>query len=108
MAFYHGWGKLSGYADQVKDFPDPLGIGGQYSLIGTIGAEFVCAIMILIGLMTRWASIGLLFTMGVAAFIFHKSVVADIELPLIYFLSALCLIFTGAGKLSVDALIYKS
>lgn len=99
---------MSGYAEQVKDFPDPLGIGGQYSLIGTIGAEFVCAILILFGLMTRWASFALVFTMGVAAFIFHKSVVADIELPLIYFLSGLCLILTGAGKLSLDALVYKS
>lgn len=106
MAYYHGWNKLSTFSATVEEFPDPLGIGSKWSLVGAVGAEFFCAILIVLGLMTRWVSFGIVFTMAIAAVLVHQMILADIELALIYLLISLALMFTGAGRLSLDALIY--
>ena len=109
----HGWGKmqmvLSGQFDQ---FADPIGIGVAPSLVLAAMAEVVCAFLVLIGLFTRLNAIPVAFTMLVAAFIVHGGDPWTMggdggsKEPALLFLTAyLTLIFTGAGKFSVDKYI---
>ncbi len=107
LVYYHGWAKISSYSKLVEDFQDPLGLGSQWSLIAAIAAEVGCSILLILGLMTRWASAGVVFTMAVISFLVHKATISEIELPMIYLLMALALIFLGAGRISLDAAIYR-
>lgn len=118
----HGWGKFQRVISGNLQFGDPLGIGPEASLILAAGAEFGCAILVILGLFTRFAAIPLVFTMGVAAFIAHggdpwtmsggREVFqetgeswASKEPALMYLLAFLPLVFTGAGKFSLDGMI---
>jgi putative oxidoreductase len=121
----HGWGKVGMLrAGSFDAFGDPIGIGNQLSLILVVMAEFVCALLVVIGLGTRLAALPIAFAMGVAAFVAHGSdpwtmekayelfasgaakSLASKEPALLFFIPALALVFTGAGKFSVDALIW--
>ena len=99
MMALHGWPKLQGYSVMSSGFPDPLGIGSQLSLILVIFAEFFCSIMLISGTFIRIASIPLIITMFVAAFIFHvDDPISKIELPLMYLGIYITLFIGGAGK----------
>jgi putative oxidoreductase len=74
----------------------------------TIFAEVFCSIAIILGLATRLVAIPLIITMSVAVFIIH----ADDpwqkkEFALLYLVPFLTLVFTGAGRFSLDAVIKK-
>lgn len=106
LAFGHGWGKLVAFADKAATFPDPLHIGHRASMACTIGAELFCSLLVALGLGTRPAAAIAAFTMGVAAFVVHAGApFARRELALAYLLPFLGLVFTGAGRFSVDARI---
>lgn len=98
----HGYPKLSNWSSLSGSFPDPLGIGSTLSLAGTVGAEFFCALLILLGIATRLAAVPLLFTMLVAAFIVHGSdILQKKELALIYAGMYLAIFLLGGGKYSL-------
>ncbi|MEX2219186.1 MAG: DoxX family protein [Phycisphaerales bacterium] len=109
----HGWGKVQMVlAGEFDKFPaDPIGVGPNASLVLAALAEFVCAGLVVIGLGTRFAAAPVVFTMAVAAFVVHGSdpLLASggrsKEPALIFMIVFLSLIFTGAGRLSLDALI---
>ena len=87
-------------------FPDPLGVGSTLSLGLIIFAEFFCSALIILGLFTRLATIPLMIGMIVAAFIIHgNDPFAVKELSLFYLSLYVGLIFTGAGKYSLDYLL---
>lgn len=100
----HGWPKFYGLISTGKfNFPDPLGLGQEVSLVGAIFAEFFCAILIIIGFKTKLAAVPLAFTMFVAALIIHaEDPFGKQEFPLLYFTGFLALIFLGGGKYSLD------
>jgi putative oxidoreductase len=103
MLIAHGWPKLLNYEQLVSKFPDPLGIGHQFSLIAAISTEFFGSILIIIGLWTRWAAGSLLITMLVAAFVFHiNDPWNKKELGVMYAIIYLAIIFTGPGAFAVD------
>jgi putative oxidoreductase len=103
MLFGHGWMKFLNLSTGVTKFPDPLGIGSTFSLILTVFAEFFCSLLIMVGFKTRLASIPLLATMLVAAFVVHGGDPwKKKEFALLYGLQFAALIFTGAGKFSID------
>ncbi len=84
-------------------FADPLGLGEVTTFTFAVFAEFICSILVLLGLGTRVAVIPLIITMAVAAFIVHASdEFVRQELPLLYLLGFLLLFFTGAGKYALD------
>ena len=62
MLFGHGWGKLLNFSEYAEKFPDPIGLGVTVSLILAIFAEFVCSILVVLGLATRLAVIPLIDT----------------------------------------------
>jgi putative oxidoreductase len=106
MLGVHGLSKLTAFSEGASKFPDPLGVGHKLSMMLAIFAEFFCSIGVMIGLLTRLAVIPIIFTMGVAFFIFHADdPFQKKELALLYSLPFVALFFTGAGGFSLDQLI---
>jgi len=99
----HGWGKFLKVINGDFAFGDPIGLGPTISLLLAAFAEFICAILILVGFKGRIASIFLMFTMLVAAFIAHgDDPWRKKEFPLLYFFIFLAIFFMGTGKYSID------
>jgi putative oxidoreductase len=105
----HGWPKLSKLlAGGEIQFGDPIGLGPVLSLILVVFAEFFCSILIGIGLGTRLATIPLIFTMFVAAFVAHADdPFRQKEMALLYILIYLTLLVVGSRKYSIDYLLKK-
>lgn len=124
----HGWGKLQLLMEGNFNFVgDPIGIGEKLSAVGVVAAEFGCAILIMAGLLTRVGAVGIVFAMAVAAFAehgndpwtmtegFQRFMEQQDKMPpprskepaLLFLIPGLALIFTGAGKVSLDYLIWK-
>lgn len=108
MALGHGWGKLQSWSELSKTFPDPLGIGSTWSLAGALLGELVGPLLIALGLGTRLAAIPAAFTMGVALFAVHAAdPFAKQEKALLFLLAFVAILFTGAGRYSLDAKLGK-
>lgn len=89
-------------------FANPIGLGPSISLILAIFSEIVCSILIGIGLGTRLATIPLIFTMFVAAFISHGAdPFGQKEKALLYLLFYVALLVIGSRKYSVDYLLSR-
>jgi putative oxidoreductase len=108
----HGWGKLQTLiAGDFESFGDPIGLGKAPSLVLATSAEFFCAILVMVGLATRFAAVPLVITMAVAAFVVHANDPwimgqgLSKEPAMLYLIPFLALIFTGAGRFSIDGLI---
>ncbi len=104
----HGIPKLMKLINGDLGFADPLGIGMTPSLILTVFAEFLCALLILVGFKSKWATIPLMITMLVAAFVVHGSDPWNKkELALLYFAVYLAIYTFGSGKYSLDNILNK-
>src|SRR5690606_413029 len=73
MMLTHGFPKFMKIIEGNMQFGDPFGIGAGASLVLAAFAEFICSILIILGLATRWAVIPLIITMATAAFLVHGS-----------------------------------
>jgi putative oxidoreductase len=84
-------------------FADPIGLGQTLSLILTVFAEFLCSVVIAVGLGTRLATIPLIITMLVILFIVHgnQPVISHYDVVL-YTVGYFILLFTGSGKYSLE------
>ena len=100
----HGTPKLIRFfGSEEITFADPLGLGQVFTFSFAVFAEFICAVLVLLGLGTRLAVIPLILTMGVAALLVHASDGFRVqELPLLFLFGFLLLFFTGSGKYSLD------
>ncbi|WP_029033285.1 DoxX family protein [Salinimicrobium terrae] len=100
----HGFPKLMNlFGSEEIVFADPFGLGMGTSLALVVFAEFVCSILVILGLGTRLAVIPLMITMFVAAFIIHASdPFQRKEMAILYLLIFTVLLITGAGKHSLD------
>ncbi|WP_324719107.1 DoxX family protein [Salinimicrobium sp. HB62] len=100
----HGTPKLLKlFSSEEITFADPFGLGMGITLALVVFAEFICSILVIIGLGTRVAVIPLLITMSTAAFYIHASdPFQRKELALIHLLIFAVLLITGAGKYSLD------
>lgn len=105
----HGVGKMEAlFGSEPIQFPDPIGLGATTSLTLAVFAEVLCALFLIIGFATRFSALPLLITMFVAVFIIHiADPFAKQELPLIYGSIYLVLLIAGAGKFSIDNLIFN-
>ena len=100
----HGWGKLSDLLAGKTEFADPIGIGPVPSLALAAFAEFLCALLVVVGLLARWAAVPVVINMLVAALIFHANDPFNVkELAVLYTVPFLAIVFTGAGRYSLDA-----
>ena len=114
LAFvYHGWGKIqtpfSWMPTQI-----PVTIPAALQFLAAL-AEFGGGIALILGFLTRMASLGLVFTMGVAVY-FHMILFKDpfvhptggssYEPSMGYLAIALLFLAMGPGKFSLDRLIF--
>lgn len=108
MAVQHGWPKLADFSNKMNTFPDPLHVGSPLSLSLTIGAEFLCAIALALGIFTRFAAVALIILFGIAFFIIHSNdPLAKKELALLYLLAFSSIFACGPGAYSADALFRR-
>ncbi|HEY7370077.1 MAG TPA: DoxX family protein [Thermoanaerobaculia bacterium] len=121
----HGIGKLRLLLSGASEGFDVIGLGAGTSLFLVTIAEFLCAILVMVGLATRPASAIVVLSMGVAAFVAHaanpwtmeKGYIlymskaaeswASKEPALLFLIPMLALVFTGAGAFSIDAWIRR-
>jgi len=104
MAFAHGWGKMFGDSTKFVGFLDKQGFPAPEVMAVFAGlAEFVAAIFIAIGLLTRASAVPLIVTMLIAAFVVHGDHAwRKQEFPLMYAFAFLALLISGPGRYSVD------
>lgn len=103
LALGHGLPKLMGFAQQMHSFPDPLGIGSTISLSLVVAAEFLCAIAVALGLLTRLAALPIVIAMAVAFFMVHAGdPFAKKELACLFLLAFSTILSCGPGSYSVD------
>jgi putative oxidoreductase len=105
MAFGHGWGKMVKVVSGDFSFADPLGIGAAPSLVLAALAEFAGALLVALGVKTRFAAVPVTITMVVAAFVQHlEDPWGKKELALLYAIPFAMLVITGGGRYSLDRL----
>ena len=103
MMLSHGIPKLLNLIQGTLMNGDPIGIGALATTILVVIAEAICPMLIIIGYKTRLASIPVIITMGVAAFIVHGAdPIGMKEKALLFLFGFLAIALLGAGKHSVD------
>jgi len=113
----HGYSKLIHFGKMLDDGRKGLPMGWKspisflsptVSLSMTVFAEFFCACLITIGLMTRLSTIPLIINMAVAVFVAHQGkIFGDGSTAALFLFGYLALLFSGPGKASMDRLIGK-
>ena len=107
LLLYHGIQKLGSFSELSSSFPDPLGIGSQLSLSLAIFGELVCSLGFIFGLLYRLAMIPMIFTMGIAFFVFYRQDPFVInELSFNYLIVFLIMYITGPGKFTLDRFLF--
>jgi len=106
----HGLPKLMKlFSEGEIQFMDVMGIGATGSLVLAVFSEFICSILIAVGLATRLAAFALICTMLVAAFMAHGAdPFGKKELALLYLLIYVTILVTGSGKYSIDYYLNKN
>ena len=103
MMLSHGIPKFQKLIAGNFEFADPIGIGATPSLFLTVIAEFLCPVLIIIGIKTRLAAIPTAITMLVAGFIVHGSDSFDTkEKAMLYAVFFIAIALLGPGKYSID------
>jgi putative oxidoreductase len=111
VLFYgHGFEKMSVIiSGQEIQFMDPIGIGAGTSYHLAAFAEGVCAILLILGLFSRIATL-ILSINFLVIFIFHAFMVGDgfavLELRFFYLFAFIGLTLTGPGRFSLDYLFF--
>lgn len=118
MVFY-GYEKLSHFNEMAaSDFWAKnisfLGMSGKIPLALTIFAEFVCSLLLIIGLFSRFALLVLLFCMAYIFLVVFPLSILDkgdngyqFNDAFVYFIIYIGLFFTGVGKYSLDAKLFS-
>ncbi len=110
LMLFHGFSKLFNGIDGIKFLVTNAGLP-EFVAYGVYMGEVVFPILIILGLFTRISSLFFALTMIFGIFLVHSSelfVLEEtggllIELPLIYLLASISIMFIGAGKYSLDA-----
>ena len=104
----HGYSKLIHFAEMKGKFMNWMGLGTTTSLSLVIFAEFFCSILLILGLFTRLATIPLIIVMSVILInVTHGKFFTDGEMPTLFLLAYITLLFVGPGRASVDGMIGK-
>jgi putative oxidoreductase len=109
----HGWEKNPAHwAEFMAHFPDPIGIGSHPSFFIAFVSDFVCGILLTIGLGTRWAAFYCFGNIFVAwGFVHHFAFVGqgptaqNGEKMVLYLVAMLTLLIAGPGTLSLDHVV---
>ncbi|HLR37232.1 MAG TPA: DoxX family protein [Chitinophagaceae bacterium] len=108
MFLGHGWGKVMHFSDKQERFVDFMSLGPQFSLILVIIAEFICSILIILGLFTRVAAVILIVNMLVAISLAHSwQIIGEAQLPFLFLAGYVSLLLLGSGKISLDNFVNR-
>jgi putative oxidoreductase len=110
MAFGHGLGKITAGASRWAELGGAMGLLGISFLPTFWGfmaafAEFVCALLVVVGFLTRPALLFLVINMTVAANMHIQTGKGSPEMAILYGIVFLALVFVGPGKYSVDGMM---
>lgn len=104
----HGYDKLIHFTRYNAQFINLFGIGKSASLGLDIFAELLCAGLVLMGLLTRFACIPLIIAMFVAVWKGHNGdLFGQGEHAALFFVGFLAVMILGPGKISVDGALGK-
>jgi putative oxidoreductase len=82
---------------------DPFGVGGEFFFSLTLFSEFVCTLLVMIGVFTRFTAVPPMVVMLVMAMALPAGTVWSVrETFLLHALPFFVLTFTGPGEYSVD------
>ena len=110
MFIWHGYGKLFGGMEQFSGWLGQLGVPLPV-LFGYLAAlsEFVGGILLILGLFYRIAAFFILIVMIVALTTAHVGdPLSKTEKPLTFAVTMISFILFGAGKYSLDAVLFRS
>ncbi|HMO61720.1 MAG TPA: DoxX family protein [Ferruginibacter sp.] len=103
-----GYSKLIQIGNNHDDFINFLGLGKNLSFYLLVFAEFFCALLIILGLFTRFAAIPLVIAMFVAVSKGHNWDIFNTGQHATLFLCGFfVLLLIGPGRFSVDGMINK-
>jgi putative oxidoreductase len=106
LCINHGFPKLMHFSNQQAIFFDPFHIGHKWSLVLVLFAEIFCALLLVLGLFTRFAALVLVIDMAVAAVLFHKGQSLSLHEPALLYLAVFSsLLLVGPGRFSVDGMM---
>lgn len=107
MIYGHGWSKFMKFFNESNiQFMDPFGLGDGFTFFLVVFAEFICAVLLTVGLFSRVAVIPLILNMVYAVFVFHISDgFGKWELGALYLCIYVAILLLGPGKFSMDRLI---
>ena len=100
----HGFPKVQRlFSGEEIQFANPYGLGMTTSLVLAAFAEFVCSILVIIGLATRFAAIPIMITMATAVIFAHANDPFGVkEKPLLFLVIFTFILIIGPGRYSVD------
>lgn len=102
----HGFPKFVRLLEGNLNFGDPIGLGSTPSFLLVVFSEVFCSLLLILGLGTRLATIPLIISSFVAAFVAHADdPFGKKEMLILYILVYFTLLVMGSGKYSLDALI---
>lgn len=112
MAIAHGLPKLTDFAERAEGWDGMFfGMPGAMATGLAIFGEFVCALLVAAGALTRLAAIPVVVAMAVALYA-HFGLWGDEfrdgELAMMFLSIFLLFVFTGPGRFSIDGLIENS
>jgi len=109
LVLNHGWPTFLGALEPTPDFPDPIGLGAETSMILAGTAEGMFGLFVTVGLFTRLSVIPVIGNFVVAYFIFHAGdPFAQKEMAYLYLSSMVCILLLGPGKYSIDNLLFDN
>lgn len=104
----HGYEKLAKFPGLKDKFMNFIHLGSTTSLVLIIFAEFFCGILIVLGMLTRFAAIPVIIGMAVVFFVASNAhLFAEGERGGMYLATAILLLLVGPGKISVDGMMQK-
>jgi len=103
-----GYQKLIHFSERKDSFMNFLGMGSTISLSLVVFTEVVCAGLLVLGLLSRFAALALVILTTVIVFKANKGdIFGKGELAMLYLLGSFTVLLVGPGKYSVDAAMGK-
>ena len=102
----HGKPKVFGGMPHMIDLVHKIGFPTVFAYLASY-TEFVGGMLLVVGLLTRWAAIAIAIEMTVIIYATHFKWYGNFEFPLALGAIAFALIWFGAGAISVDRFFGK-
>ncbi|MHC0445339.1 DoxX family protein [Flavobacterium sp. 3-218] len=108
LIYAHGLKKIGIGTAMAEVVPNPLGFSETFNQAFATTANLVMPLFIILGLMTRLATLPILAVTLTGYFVLHfNDPILVKDVPLVYSLCFLLICFTGAGKYSMDHYISR-